>query len=57
MTTRFAIDTNDKRTFYVYTPTIKAAREMASHHFVDGSYTIRKTDERDGAEYAKGNKL
>ena len=57
MTSRFAIETNDNKTFYVYTKTIKAAREMAALYFRASTYLIRPADERDTANYDKRNKL
>jgi hypothetical protein len=55
--TRFAIETNDNKTFYVYTKTIKAAREMAALYFRTSTYLIRAADSRDDAHYDERNKI
>lgn len=57
MTMRFAIETNDKKTFYVYATNVKAAREMAALYFTPGTYLLRAADERDTANYDRRNKL
>ena len=49
MSLRFAVETADKKTFYVYASDMKAARRLANLYF--NGYTLRLADERDEGHY------